>query len=271
MGTSREYVSKPRSHSGYSLAYSQANILIGRNGRARLADFSLLTIVSDQSTVISSCIEGGTIQWMSPELIDPESFGLEKTRPTKESDCYALGMVIYEVLSGRTPFAPWRAPLVIQKVLQGERPRRPEGDEGILFTDDLWGMLELCWKHEPGERVSAKDALPFLEGTSPAPQSPSDANGIVREDTDERSDATASDSGMFSGMFSVSYYVSQAHLQSSSGTVGPSATRGLPVSPDDSELLASPQRGSSRGGWVGWLARSTRGVFKVVARGFCGV
>ena len=37
---------------------------------------------------------------MSPELLDPERFGIpesEDNRPTRQSDCYALGMVIYEV------------------------------------------------------------------------------------------------------------------------------------------------------------------------------
>ena len=37
---------------------------------------------------------------MSPELLDPERFGIpesEGNRPTRQSDCYALGMVIYEV------------------------------------------------------------------------------------------------------------------------------------------------------------------------------
>jgi hypothetical protein len=37
---------------------------------------------------------------MSPELLDPEMFGVpqsEGDRPTRESDCYALGMLIYEV------------------------------------------------------------------------------------------------------------------------------------------------------------------------------
>ena len=37
---------------------------------------------------------------MSPELLDPERFGMpesENNRPTRQSDCYALGMVIYEV------------------------------------------------------------------------------------------------------------------------------------------------------------------------------
>jgi len=37
---------------------------------------------------------------MSPELLDPERFGMpesEDNRPTMQSDCYALGMAIYEV------------------------------------------------------------------------------------------------------------------------------------------------------------------------------
>ena len=37
---------------------------------------------------------------MSPELLHPEKFGMlesEDNRPTRQSDCYALGMVIYEV------------------------------------------------------------------------------------------------------------------------------------------------------------------------------
>ena len=39
---------------------------------------------------------GGTLSWMGPELLGP-SRANSKIRPTCESDCYALGMVIYEV------------------------------------------------------------------------------------------------------------------------------------------------------------------------------
>lgn len=35
---------------------------------------------------------------MSPELLNPEAFGCVDDRPTKQSDVYALGMVVYEVL-----------------------------------------------------------------------------------------------------------------------------------------------------------------------------
>ena len=40
---------------------------------------------------------GGTHRWMSPELLFPEKFRMTDDRPTRQSDCYALGMVIYEV------------------------------------------------------------------------------------------------------------------------------------------------------------------------------
>ncbi|KAF9649109.1 kinase-like protein [Thelephora ganbajun] len=91
-----------------------ANILIDRNRRACIADFSLTTITgvgtqtdpaSSRASLFSNdtlmpFTSGGTYRWMSPELLDPEGFEIpvsEGNRPTRPSDCYALGMVIYEV------------------------------------------------------------------------------------------------------------------------------------------------------------------------------
>ena len=101
---------------------------------------------------------------MSPELLDPDRFGLGDGRPTKESDCYALGMVIYEVLSGQIPFAQYRAIIVMRKVLDGKRPTRPQGDNEGRFTDDLWGMLELCWSPKPESHPSIETIRECLEG-----------------------------------------------------------------------------------------------------------
>jgi len=159
------------------LTGSKANILIDKSGHACLADFSLLTIASDQSTVVVSCLEGGAIQWMSPELLYPERFNLVKSRPTEKSDCYAMGMVIYEVLSGQTPFSQSILSATIAKVLEGKRPERPEGEEGKSFTDAIWRLLELCWKHQPSDRANARAVLACLDDSG-QPDGTSSSYGV---------------------------------------------------------------------------------------------
>jgi len=134
-------------------------------------------IGSDQSGATSSTTEGGTIPWMSPERLDPYRFGLQECHPTKESDCYALGMVVYEVLSGRVPFVPHRGPIVISKVLGGERPERPLEEEGVRFTDTIWKTLEDCWKPRPSDRPSLDIVLRCLQGAQTGSGDQSDDSG----------------------------------------------------------------------------------------------
>lgn len=104
----------PGRHPQASHSFKKANILINGDQRACIADFGLSTITgvathaaagASKTSLISndtlmSFTAGGTRRWMSPELLDPERFGMpesEDNRPTRQSDCYALGMVIYEV------------------------------------------------------------------------------------------------------------------------------------------------------------------------------
>ncbi|KAF9780755.1 kinase-like domain-containing protein, partial [Thelephora terrestris] len=101
----------------------------------------------------------GTCRWMGPELFNPEKFGLKDCRPTKSSDCYALGMVVYEVLSGQVPFHRYGDYSVILKVSEGERPERPQGAKGPWFGDDIWNLLRHCWEASPSDRPRIKDVL----------------------------------------------------------------------------------------------------------------
>ena len=211
---------------------------------------------------------------MSPELLNPEDFNMEGYA-TKESDCYALGMVVYEVLSGKAPFAPSTAPPVIWKVLRGQRPERPQGKAGVLFTGDVWEMLEFCWKQQPGERISAKNVLQRLETTSLSSRPSSDVDAIVETGGGEQLDAIASDSGMFSPF----RRRSQTHLPCD--MTGPPTTRGNrlqvrpnghdlgvtnpTIPPDGGKLPAPQQRGGSKEGWVSRLMSKIRKRFKVIA------
>ena len=147
----------------------KANILIDKAGHARLADFGLLTIISDPANCLSSnsCTQGGTVRWMSPELIDPCRFGLE-SQPTKSSDCYALGMVVYETISGNVPFHKHTDLTVLAKVIGGEHPPR-----GRWFTESLWNMLGMCWGFQPKDRPSIEDVLECLEMAPSSLEQPS--------------------------------------------------------------------------------------------------
>ena len=147
----------------------QANILIDEASRACLADFGLLTIMSDPANLIpsSSQTQGGTVRWMSPELVAPEKYGFKKGHLTRSSDCYALGMVIYETISGNVPFHEHSDISASVKVMLGEHPTR-----GEVFPEHLWKVMESCWASTPEDRPSIGDVLRCLEGTPSVSEPP---------------------------------------------------------------------------------------------------
>ena len=143
-------------------------ILIDQAGNARIADFGLLTIILDPANPLDSApyTQRGMARWMSPELIDPQRFGFKDSCPTTSSDCYALGMVIYETICGHIPFHddPDSEIGALVRVLGGELPPRED-----LFADNLWKMLKKCWSSNPKKRPSIGDVLQFLERPSDVP------------------------------------------------------------------------------------------------------
>ncbi|MCC6677145.1 MAG: tetratricopeptide repeat protein [Phycisphaerales bacterium] len=78
-----------------------ANILIDRSGRAKVLDFGVARITGEQAQRTLQTDVGqlvGTLGYMSPEQIAADPSAID-TR----SDVYALGAILYEVLSGRAP------------------------------------------------------------------------------------------------------------------------------------------------------------------------
>jgi len=187
MGISRAYVFGSRSHASTLLTFvpSKANVLIDQTGHPRLSDFGLLAIISDHGYLLSSSsyVQGGTVRWMSPERIAPERFGFKNAHPTIPSDCYALGMVIYETISGRPPFHRDTDLAVFMKILEGKRSPR-----GMRFTDNLWEMLERCWESQPNARPRIEDVLQCLETEPPSTgqdvETEEDGEAVEMDDSD---------------------------------------------------------------------------------------
>lgn len=84
------------------------NILIAQDGRAVLADFGLVKILS---AVSGSASVVGTPAYMSPEQL------FAPARVDGRVDIYALCLVLYELLAGERPVQPGVPPLPIQTVL----------------------------------------------------------------------------------------------------------------------------------------------------------
>ncbi|KAF9790648.1 kinase-like domain-containing protein [Thelephora terrestris] len=164
-----------------------ANILVDDAGIACVADFGLAT-VTDLSAFFSETIDstGGTYQWMSPELLDPKGFK-SNGRSTRESDCYALGMVIYEVLTGLRPFHDMRHLTFIPPVLRGERPEQPPQAESLGISDTIWELVQSCWSETIATRPTARELLDHLSFASPSWRPPTVYPAIVDD-----ADSTAS-------------------------------------------------------------------------------
>jgi serine/threonine protein kinase len=80
-----------------------ANVLINTEGRAKLADFGLARPTSEETASLTrSNVVMGTPDYMAPEQMAGNA--------DHRADLYALGVMLYEMLTGQTPRGAWAPP-----------------------------------------------------------------------------------------------------------------------------------------------------------------
>jgi serine/threonine protein kinase/WD40 repeat protein len=128
------------------------NILVARNGYAKLADFGLAKLAENGTIDLAARLpEGrtrpglilGTIAYMSPEQASGQPLD-------SRSDIFSFGVVLYEMLSGRRPFSGRTDLEVLKTIIHGELP--PLSEE---VPEAYRNVVEKALEKSPAERYQS--------------------------------------------------------------------------------------------------------------------
>ncbi|SIP92785.1 serine/threonine protein kinase [Alkalispirochaeta americana] len=115
-----------------------ANILISSRGEVKLVDFGIATIHGgeEESALTREGMTLGTPSYMAPEQF-------QNTRSVDHrADIYSVGVVLYEMVTGKRPYPGTFSPEVISLIQKGRYPRpRKLNPQVSLFTARMIGKM----------------------------------------------------------------------------------------------------------------------------------
>jgi serine/threonine protein kinase/Flp pilus assembly protein TadD len=126
-----------------------SNIMIDRDGNARIMDFGIARAAStkgltDRGTMI------GTPEYMAPEQIEGEDID-------QRADIYSLGIILFELLTGRVPFEG-TTPLSVAMKQKSARPPDPR-TLNPQTPEGLSAAITRCLEKEPAGRYQTVELL----------------------------------------------------------------------------------------------------------------
>jgi hypothetical protein len=127
-----------------------SNILLDADGAPYVADFGLARRIEADSSLTRPGAVLGTPSYMAPE----QAAG---SPPTTAIDVYALGAILYELLTGRPPF---RGATVAEtlRLVQDREPIRPRA-LNLKADRDLETIALRCLEKAPRQRYASADAV----------------------------------------------------------------------------------------------------------------
>jgi tetratricopeptide (TPR) repeat protein len=128
------------------------NILVATSGEPKVADFGLAHLAGSAAQLTRTGAKQGTPMYMAPEQVEG------RTRDVAErTDVYALGAILYEILTGRPPFTGETLAEVFSKILSQD-PVPPRQENGKI-PQDLETIALKALEKDPARRYGSAGAF----------------------------------------------------------------------------------------------------------------